>query len=95
MTTEPATVAEGQVVVRNAQGLHLRPATEFARLVLASGCTVSVDADGATADGSSVLELAMLGVVKGTTLRLTARGAGAEAVLETLIALVARGFSEG
>lgn len=89
------TDASAAVVVRNPQGLHLRPATEFARIVLSSGCRVRVEADGAEADGASVLELAMLGVVQGTTLQLTAEGPGAAAAIQALVALVDRGFSEG
>lgn len=92
MTAPP--VAAAEVVVRNAQGMHLRPATEFARLALASGCRVRVEASGAEADGSSVLELAMLGVVQGTRLRIVAEGAGAESVVAALSTLVANGFSE-
>ena len=86
--------AAAEVVVKNPQGLHLRPATEFAKLVIASGCRVRVEADGAEADGASVLELAMLGVVQGTTLRISAEGAAADAAIQSLVALVAGGFSE-
>ena len=43
---EPAPAAAAvvcrAVVVRNPQGLHLRPATEFARLALSTGCRVRV-----------------------------------------------------
>ena len=40
---EPAhDVVTAEVVVQGEQGLHLRPATEFARTALASGCTVRV-----------------------------------------------------
>jgi phosphotransferase system HPr (HPr) family protein len=88
------TSAAGEVVVPNAQGLHLRPATEFAKLALASGCRVRVVVPDGDADGASVLELAMLGVVQGTRLRITAEGSGADGVVRTLVDLVARGFSE-
>ena len=43
MTAVPRT-ASGEVVVENPQGMHLRPATEFARAALASGCIVRVRA---------------------------------------------------
>jgi phosphotransferase system HPr (HPr) family protein len=77
--------------------MHLRPATEFARLSLASGCRVKVTvvADGGgTADGSSVLELAMLGVSQGTTLRISAEGPEAESAVRGLVELVSAGFCE-
>ena len=81
----------------NPQGLHLRPATEFARRSLASGCRVRVTvvADGGTtADGSSVLELAMLGVSQGVTLRIEAEGPDARGAVQALVLLVSAGFAE-
>jgi len=85
--------------VRNPQGMHLRPATEFARTAQSSGCRVRVSvhsgaAASAGADGSSVLELAMLGVSQGTTLRISAEGPGAAAAVGRLTDLVSNGFSE-
>lgn len=88
-STGEAAVAE--VVVRNPHGLHLRPATEFARIAQASGCTVRVETDEGQADGHSVLELAMLGVVQGTRLRISAAGAGAQALVQALADLVGDG----
>jgi phosphotransferase system HPr (HPr) family protein len=82
------------VVVRNAQGLHLRPATQFAKLALSTGCRVRVRADGADANGASVLELAMLGVTQGTELRIEAEGPGAADAVRRRTELVASGFSE-
>jgi len=53
---------------RQRAGMHLRPATEFARLALATGCAVRVRAGDLEANGGSVLELAMMAVGAGTTL---------------------------
>ena len=92
--TEVAEVAEVEVVVRNPQGMHLRPATEFARLVLSTGCAVRVYAGDADANGASVLELAMLGIVQGTPLRIAVEGVGAVAAARSLAQLVTDGFSE-
>lgn len=92
--TRTAAPAAAEVVVPNAQGLHLRPATEFAKVALASGCKVRVEVADGSADGASVLELAMLGVVQGTRLRISAEGSGADGVVQALVDLVARGFSE-
>jgi phosphocarrier protein HPr len=82
----------GQVVVTNAHGLHLRPATEFARLVQATGCNVRVRAGDVEADGASVLELAMMAVGPGTTIVITAEGENCEAALSSLVDLVRRDF---
>ncbi len=88
-----AEVATGDVVVRNAQGLHLRPATEFARLAMSTGCRVRVRADGSDVNGASVLELAMLGIVQGTRLEIRAEGPGAAEAVRRLVLLVTAGFA--
>ena len=92
--TDGADAAAAEVVVRNAQGLHLRPATEFARMAQSTGCRVHVEAEGSGADGASVLELAMLGVAQGTTLRISAEGPGAADAVRRLVQFVSSGFSE-
>ena len=84
--------AVAEVVVTNPHGLHLRPATEFARLVQATGCTVRVRSGDAEADGASVLELAMMAVGPGTRLVISADGANCEQALASLVELVRNDF---
>lgn len=91
--TPGSTVASARVVVRNPQGMHLRPATEFARRAAATGCRVRVRTEGGDANGASVLELAMLGIAHGASLEITTEGAGADAALRDLVALVNDGFA--
>jgi phosphocarrier protein HPr len=85
-------IATGEVTVANAQGMHLRPATEFARLVQSTGCSVRVRAGDAEADGASVLELAMMAAGPGTTLVITAQGEGCENAVRSLVELVRNDF---
>jgi len=84
--------AEAEVVVTNPQGMHLRPATEFAKLAQSTGCAVRVKSDAAEADGASVLELAMMAVGPGTTLVIMATGADCEGAVASLAALVRNDF---
>ena len=84
--------AAGDVVVSNPQGLHLRPATEFARHVQASGCRVRVCYGGTEGDGASVLELAMMAIRPGAQLRIVVAGDGCQQALADLVALVERDF---
>jgi phosphocarrier protein HPr len=84
--------ATAEVLVANAQGMHLRPATEFARLVQSSGCAVRVRAGELEADGASVLELAMMAVGPGTTLVITADGERCEDAVRSLVELVRNDF---
>ncbi len=88
-------VASADVVVRNAQGMHLRPATEFARLAMSTGCRVRVRAGESEVNGASVLELAMLAIGNGTTLSITTEGERCEEAVQKLVALVQNGFSPG
>ena len=84
--------AVAEVVVTNPQGMHLRPATEFAKLVQSTGCAVRVKSDSAEADGSSVLELAMMAVGPGTTLVIVATGPNCDGAVASLAALVRNDF---
>lgn len=88
--TGTASVAE--VTIRNPQGMHLRPATAFARIAMDSGCDVRVETDSGSADGSSVLELAMLAASHGTRAVIVVEGEGREATLAALVQLVNDGF---
>ncbi len=87
-----ASRTSAEVVVRNPQGMHLRPATEFARLAMASGCAVRVKAGDLEANGTSVLELAMMGIAPGTTIVITAEGDASDRVVAELVELVRRDF---
>jgi phosphocarrier protein HPr len=84
--------AVGEVVIEHAQGLHLRPATEFARLAQTTGCVIHVKAGDSEADGASVLDLAMMAASAGTTLVITAEGENSEAAVASLVALVRNDF---
>ena len=84
--------ATAEVLVANAQGMHLRPATEFARLAQSTGCAVRVRAGDAEADDGSVLELAMMAVGPGTTIVITAQGEGCEDAVRSLVELVRNDF---
>jgi phosphocarrier protein len=79
---------EREAVVRNPQGIHLRPATQFAQAATQSGCSVVVHMGEATADGRSVLELALLGIGVGTRLRVTVDGPDSESVADALVAIL-------
>lgn len=84
--------ARAEVVVANPQGLHLRPATEFAKLAQSTGCKVRVLAGENEADGTSVLELAMMAAGPGTTLVILAQGAKSEDAVRCLVELVRNDF---
>jgi phosphocarrier protein HPr len=79
------------VSIRQAEGWHARPATEFASIVSASGLTVTIGRpDQPPMRGDSVLSLLTLGAKFGEELVLEVAGGSAEdqkALLESLLAL--------
>lgn len=84
--------ARAEVTVANPQGMHLRPATEFAKLAQSTGCAVRVSTPDADANGGSVLELAMMAAGPGTLLVITAEGENCEAAVRSLVELVRNDF---
>jgi phosphotransferase system HPr (HPr) family protein len=79
------------VAVASAVGIHARPAALLAAAVNGSGLHVSLAlGDGAPVDAASILELMTLGAKHGDVVTLSADGDGADAVLDGLVALLAR-----
>ncbi len=78
------------VTLRNPLGLHARTAAQVARVAADSGARVTIDG----ADGSSVLALMALGATGGHELTVSATGDGAQAAVDTVVALVETGFGE-
>ena len=82
------------VTVRNAEGLHLRPANALASLAKDFCSTVQVSYRGETVDGKSIMSLATLGAEQGVKLTILATGDDADEALDAIEALFAAGFSE-
>jgi len=79
------------VVVRNPQGLHMRPAMMFARLATKFRSTVTVRRQDRAVNGKSLLNLMTLAALPGTELVLEVSGEDAAAALPVLTqALAAR-----
>jgi phosphocarrier protein len=79
----------------NKKGLHARPAAKFAQTVEQFDAEVRVSAvGGETIDGSSILDLLMLGAAPGCSITIEATGPEAEAVSDALTRLVSGGFGE-
>ena len=83
-----------RVVVNNPQGLHARPADQFARLAVRFEAHIELVKNGMRVDGKSVLNLLTLAAVQGTELLLEAQGPDAREALDALAELVEKDFSE-
>lgn len=78
------------VVLRNAMGLHARPAAVLARAMAGFDAQVEV----AGADGASVLALMALGATQGRQLQVRATGPQAREAVDAAVAMVEEGFGE-
>jgi phosphocarrier protein len=87
-------VPDATVVLRNATGLHARPAKIFARAAAAQPADVSVEKDGRRVNAKSVLSLLTLDCHQGDEITISTDGEGADAALAELVALVEAGIGE-
>jgi phosphocarrier protein HPr len=82
------------VMIENRRGLHARASMAFVTLATSQPVELTVEKDGASASGTSILDLMMLGAAKGDTITITAEGDGAESAVEALAELVEARFGE-
>ncbi len=82
------------VTILNKRGLHARASMAFVTLATAQSVELTVEKDGNTASGTSILDLMMLGAAKGDTISISAEGDGADGAVEALVELVEARFNE-
>lgn len=85
---------EATVTLRNATGLHARPAKIFARAAASSAADVFVEKDGRRVNAKSVLSVLTLDCHQGDEILISVEGEGADATLAELVALVESKFGE-
>jgi phosphotransferase system HPr (HPr) family protein len=88
----PSHEAIRRVTITNPTGLHARPALAIVNTVRKHQSKVEIRRNSEVVDGGEILQLLTLGAPQGTELELAAKGPDAEAVLEALVDLFARGF---
>lgn len=79
----------------NPLGLHARPAAEFVKLAGRFAADISVEKDGLTVNGKSIMGVLMLAAEQGSELRIRGEGTDARAAVLALVSLVNQGFAEG
>ena len=82
------------LTIRNAKGLHARASARFVETVERFDATVTVQRDGQTVAGDSIMGLLMLAAGQGATIEVTAKGPDAETALGALEALLDGRFGE-
>lgn len=81
-------VAETTVEIKNADGLHMRPAMKFVDLASQFDCEITVSNDQANVDAKSIMQMSLLMATCGTRLKINAQGAGAQEAVEAIRELV-------
>jgi len=86
--------ASRTVTIENRRGLHARASMAFVTLATSQAVELTVEKDGNSASGTSILDLMMLGAAKGDSITISAEGEGAEAAVQALAELVQARFGE-
>ena len=78
----------------NQRGLHARASAKFVQTVSRFDATVTVEKDGVSVGGTSIMGLMMLAASPGCSIRVSATGPDAAAAMEAIEALVSSRFGE-
>ena len=82
------------VPIVNQRGLHARASAKFVQTVNRFTARVTVEKDGMSVGGSSIMGLMMLAASPGCTIRITAEGDDARQAMAALEELIAARFGE-
>ncbi|MEX0322156.1 MAG: HPr family phosphocarrier protein [Puniceicoccaceae bacterium] len=83
-----------ELTVNNKMGIHARPAAMIVRIANKYTAEVTVEKDDEQVNGKSIMGLMMLAAGNGSTLRFSAEGSDADAMLEEMTTLFERKFEE-
>jgi len=82
-------VLKETVTIRTLEGLHARPASEFARIAATAGHSVLISkSNGTKVRGDSILSLLSLGVKQGEKLTIEVTGPDEVSLIQSLITVV-------
>ncbi|UCG56670.1 MAG: HPr family phosphocarrier protein [Phycisphaerales bacterium] len=81
-------ICETTVEIKNADGLHMRPAMQFVDAASRFDCEVAVSSGKTTVDGKSIMQMSMLAATHGTKLKIKTEGADAQEAINALRELV-------
>lgn len=81
-----------EVTVNNQVGLHARPATFFIQKATEYKSTIWISKDQKKVNAKSLLGVLSLGIIKGTTITLSAEGPDEEDAVDGLVDLISSDF---
>ena len=87
-------VAEGEFTILNALGLHARAAAQLVKLANRYKSDVSVECDGQSVNGKSIMGVLMLAAAQGARIQVRCEGEDAVQCLDEITVLVNNKFGE-
>jgi len=81
-------VYQAELEIKNADGLHMRPAMQFVDVASQFDSDVKVSNDETMVDGKSIMQMSILAATCGTRLKVRAEGPDAQQAVEALRELV-------
>jgi phosphotransferase system HPr (HPr) family protein len=81
-------VHEVDIEIKNAEGLHMRPAMRFVDVANRFGSDIAVSNAETKVDGKSIMQISMLAATCGTKLKVRAEGPDAREAIDALRELV-------
>jgi phosphocarrier protein HPr len=81
-------VSEVELEIKNAEGLHMRPAMKFVDAANRFESDINVSNGQMNVDGKSIMQISMLAATCGTKLKITAKGPDARQAISALKKLV-------
>ena len=81
-------VCETEVEIKNADGLHMRPAMQFVDIANQFDCEITVSNSETSVDGKSIMQMSMLAATYGSKLKIKAEGIDAQQAIKALQELV-------
>ena len=87
-------LAEGTTVIRNKTGICGRPAFALAKLASKFESKIWIEAHGKSVNAKSDIMWMALGLVQGTTVKLSAEGPDAAKAVESLVNTIENRFGE-
>jgi phosphocarrier protein len=81
-------LCELEVEIKNADGLHMRPAMQFVDTASRYQSSITVSNEQTSVDGKSIMQMSMLAATCGSRLKIKAEGVDAGNAVEALRELV-------
>ena len=90
MNKKITSIMEKEVIIKNNQGLHARPAAIFVQLANKFDSSITVRKDNQEVNGKSIMGILMLAAEKDSRVTIVAEGIDAQEAIEQLTGLVSK-----